>query len=156
MPNPSMSSTGFVTFKCLTPVTVSTLAPLTYNRNPMKLFVAPEQRDIVWKNIQIDHYISTGRAFVANVLLGLGVFLWSIPLTLIQAWAKVENVAMIPGLEWVGEIHGGTWDALINCYLPVITLLGLILLLPIIFEWVATSYKKRKTLSGVEDSIVGQ
>jgi hypothetical protein len=122
----------------------------------MKLFVAPEPRDIVWKNIQIDHYISTGRAFVANVLLGLGVFLWSIPLTLIQAWAKVENVAMIPGLEWVGEIHGGTWDALINGYLPVITLLGLILLLPIIFEWVATSYEKRKTLSGVEDSIVGR
>ena len=152
----SMSSTGFVTFKCLTPVTVSTSAPLTYNRNPMKLFVAPEPRDIVWKNIQIDHYISTGRAFVANVLLGLGVFLWSIPLTLIQAWAKVENVAMIPGLEWVGEIHGGTWDALINGYLPVITLLGLILLLPIIFEWVATSYEKRKTLSGVEDSIVGR
>jgi hypothetical protein len=121
-----MSSTGFVTFKCLTLVTVSTLAPLTYNRNPMKLFVAPEPRDIVWKNIQIDHYISTGRAFVANVLLGLGVFLWSIPQTLlIQAWAKVKNVAMIPGLEWVGEIHGGTWDALINCYLPVITLLYL-------------------------------
>jgi hypothetical protein len=89
-------------------------------------------------------------------LVLVDVFLWSILLTLIQAWAKVENVAMIPGIEWVRETHSGTWDALINCYLPVITLLGLILLLPIIFEWVATSYKKRKTLLGVEDSIVGQ
>ena len=91
-----MSSTGFVTFKTLTPVTVSTSAPLTYYRNPMNVSVAPEPRDIVWQNVQIDRDISAGRAFVSNVLLGLGVLLWSIPLTLIQAWAKVENVALIP------------------------------------------------------------
>ena len=149
-----MSSTGFVTFKTLTPVTVTTSAPLTYYRNPMKVTVAPEPRDIVWQNVQIDRDISAGRAFVANVLLGLGVLLWSIPLTLIQAWAKVENVAMIPGLEWVGQIRGGRFTSLINGYLPVITLLGLILLLPLIFQWVATSYEKRKTLSGVQNSIV--
>jgi hypothetical protein len=152
----SMSSTGFVTFKTLTPVTVSTSAPLTYKRNPMKVSVAPEPRDIVWQNVQIDRDISAGRAFVANVLLGLGVLLWSIPLTLIQAWAKVENVALIPGLEWVGQIHGGRLKPLINGYLPVITLLGLILLLPLLFNWVATSYEKRKTLSGVQNSIVGR
>ena len=151
-----MSSTGFVTFKTLTPVTVTTSAPLTYYRNPMKVTVAPEPRDIVWQNVQIDRDISAGRAFVANVLLGLGVLLWSIPLTLIQAWAKVENVAMIPGLEWVGQIRGGRFTSLINGYLPVITLLGLILLLPLIFQWVATSYEKRKTLSGVQNSIVGR
>ena len=152
----SMSSTGFVTFKTLTPVTVSTSAPLTYKRNPMKVSVAPEPRDIVWQNVQIDRDISAGRAFVANVLLGLGVLLWSIPLTLIQAWAKVENVALIPGLEWVGQINGGKLKPLINGYLPVITLLGLILLLPLLFNWVATSYEKRKTLSGVQNSIVGR
>lgn len=151
-----MSSTGFVTFRTLTPVTVTTSAPLTYDRNPMKVSVAPEPRDIVWQNVQIDRDISAGRAFVANVLLGLGVLLWSIPLTLIQAWAKVENVAKIPGLEWVGNMGGGRLKPLINGYLPVITLLGLILLLPLIFNWVATSYEKRKTLSGVQNSIVGR
>jgi hypothetical protein len=45
---------------------------------------------------------------------------------------------------------------LINGYLPVITLLGLILLLPIIFKWVAEAYEKRKTFSGVEDSIANR
>jgi hypothetical protein len=50
---PSMSSTGFVTFKTITPVTVSTSAPLTYNGNPIDVFVAPETRDIVWKNVQV-------------------------------------------------------------------------------------------------------
>ncbi|KAL7481386.1 hypothetical protein ACHAW6_007069 [Cyclotella cf. meneghiniana] len=153
---PSMSSTGFVTFKTITPVTVSTSAPLTYNGIPIEVFVAPETRDIVWKNIQIDRDISAGREFVANVLLGLGVLLWSIPLTLIQAWAKVENVAKIPGLDWIADIHGGTYKPLINGYLPVITLLGLILLLPIIFKWVAEAYEKRKTFSGVEDSIANR
>mmetsp|Transcript_16842 Transcript_16842/g.36372 ORF Transcript_16842/g.36372 Transcript_16842/m.36372 type:complete len:1185 (+) Transcript_16842:163-3717(+) len=153
---PSMSSTGFVTFKTLTPVTVATCAPLTYNRNPMEVSIAPEPRDLVWQNAQIDRDIGASRAFVANVLLGVGVLLWSIPLALIQAWAKVENVALIPGFEWVAEIHGGTWSPLINGYLPVITLLGLILILPLIFQWVATSYEKRKTLSGVQNSIVGR
>ena len=66
--------------------------------------------------------------------------MWSIPLTLIQAWAKVENVAKIPGLDWIEDIHGGSYRALINGYLPVITLLGLILLLPIIFKAVAETY----------------
>ncbi|KAL7554625.1 hypothetical protein ACHAWF_018127 [Thalassiosira exigua] len=153
---PSMSSTGFVTFKTLTPVTVTTSAPLTYNRNPMEVSIAPEPRDLVWKNVQIDRDIGTGRAFVADVLLGLGVLLWSIPLTLIQAWAKVEFVALIPGFEWVGKVHGDKLKPLINAYLPVITLLGLILILPLIFQLVATSYEKRKTLSGVQNSIVGR
>lgn len=153
---PSMSSTGFVTFRTLTPVTVTTSAPLTYNRNPMEVSVAPEPRDIVWTNVQIDRDIGSSRAFIANVLLGAGVVLWSIPLTLIQAWAKVETVALIPGFEWVEQIHGGALKPLINGYLPVITLLGLILLLPLIFNAIATSYEKRKTLSGVQNSIVGR
>ena len=50
---PSMSSVGFVTFKTITPVTVSTSAPLTYNGSPIDVGVAPETRDIVWKNIQV-------------------------------------------------------------------------------------------------------
>ena len=153
---PSMSSTGFVTFKTLTPVTVTNSAPLTYNRNPMQVSIAPEPRDLVWRNCQIDSDIGAQRAFIANVLIGLGVLLWSIPLTFIQAWAKVENVAMIPGLEWVADLHGGTWKPLINGYLPVVALLGLILLLPLIFNAVATLYERRKTLSSVQNSIVGR
>merc|ERR1712194_655088 len=121
----------------------------------MAVSVAPEPRDQVWQNVPIDKDIGSSRTFVANVLLGLGVLLWSIPLTLIQAWAKVETVAGIPGFEWVAFING-TWKPLINGYLPVLALLGLILLLPLIFQWIATSYEKRKTLSGVQNSIVGR
>lgn len=54
-----MSSTGFVTFKTITPVTVSTSAPLTYNGNPIDVIVAPETRDVVWKNIQVGFVYET-------------------------------------------------------------------------------------------------
>lgn len=60
--------------------------------SPVEVKVAPEPRDLVWQNVPIDKDIGSSRAFFANTLLGLGVLLWSIPLTLIQAWAKIENV----------------------------------------------------------------
>mmetsp|Transcript_29380 Transcript_29380/g.66372 ORF Transcript_29380/g.66372 Transcript_29380/m.66372 type:complete len:1055 (-) Transcript_29380:9-3173(-) len=153
---PSMSSTGFVTFTQLTPVTVTASASLTYKNNYMEVSVAPEPRDILWPNVQVDADIGASRSFTANVLLGLGVILWSIPLTLIQAWAKVENVAKIPGFEGLANWRGGAYTSMINSYLPVIALLGLILLLPLIFDRIAILYEQRKTRSGVENSIVGR
>jgi hypothetical protein len=68
----------------------------------------------------------------------------------------IFNTAKIPGLDWITDVHGGQYRPLINGYLPVITLLGLILLLPIIFKWVAEAYEKRKTFSGVEDSVANR
>lgn len=153
---PSMSSTGFVTFKTLTPVTVATSVPLTYNHDPIDVCVAPESRDLKWKNVSIDKDIGATREFIANIFLSLGLLLWSIPLTLIQAWAKVDNVARIPGLEWVATAHNGAIKALINGYLPVVVLLSLICVLPFVFDAIATHYEKRKTFSGVERSIVGR
>lgn len=153
---PSMSSTGFVTFKTLTPVTVATSVPLTYNHDPIDVCIAPEPRDLKWKNASIDKDIGATREFVANIFLSLGLLLWSIPLTLIQAWAKADNVARIPGMEWIVTVNNGAYKALINGYLPVVVLLSLICLLPFVFDAIATYYEKRKTFSGVESSIVGR
>jgi len=153
---PSMSSTGFVTFKTLTPVTVATSVPLTHNHDSIDVCIAPEPRDLKWKNASIDKDIGATREFVANIFLSLGLLLWSIPLTLIQAWAKVDNVARIPGLEWIATLHDGAYKALINGYLPVVVLLSLICVLPFVFDAIATHYEKRKTFSGVESSIVGR
>ena len=73
-----------VTFKRITPVTIATSAPISYNRNPMQVSIAPEPRDLVWQNVNISADIGANRTFIANVVLGLGVILWSIPLTFIQ------------------------------------------------------------------------
>jgi hypothetical protein len=46
--------------------------------------------------------------------------------------------------------------ALINSYLPVVAMLGLIMLLPVVFRWVAEHYEQRKKKSSVERSIIGR
>lgn len=96
------------------------------------------------------------RESVANVFLCLGAILWSFPLTAIQLFAKAENLAQIPGMEWITNAHGGSFTKFVNGYLPVVVLLGLISILPIIFEYVAVKYERRKTLSDVQASMLGR
>lgn len=57
-------------------------------------------------------------------------------------------------MEWVLTFHGGAYTSLINGYLPVVALLGLILILPVIFEWVAVNYECRKTFSDIQSSML--
>jgi len=151
-----MSTVGFVTFIDLSSVTCSCGAFLTHKPNVLEVQVAPETRDIIWKNAHIDKGVIQGRAFLANVLLSLGAILWSIPLAMIQALATADSLARIPGMEWILSFDEGTLRGLINGYLPVVALLSLIVILPIIFQWVAVHYEGRKTLSDVQASIMGR
>jgi len=152
----SLSGTGFVTFYTHEAATIAACAPLTHKPNALESFVAPEPRDIIWKNANIHKDIRRGKEISANVFLFFGIIFWSIPLAAIQAFAKAEQIAMIPGFEWVLRLNGGNFEALINGYLPVVALLTLICALPLIFEAIATVYEKRKTRSDVQDSIVGR
>jgi len=152
----TMSSTGFVTFYDLASVTCAVSTPLSTNADELTVALAPEPRDLNWENAHIDLLWSSGRTWSANVLLGCGAILWSIPLTAIQAWATVDSLAQIPGLSWIGDIGGGHYNSLINGYLPVVVLLGLIMVLPLVFEWVAINYEDRKTKSDVQESILGR
>ena len=151
-----MSSTGFVTFLDLGSVTCVASAPLTHKPNTLEVTVAPEARDIMWQNCYYTSNLRKRREANANIFLALGALLWSIPLAFIQGVSSAENVSQLPGMDWILDYDNGSLRLLINAYLPVVALLGLILLLPIIFEWVATSYEKRKTQSDVQQSIVGR
>eukprot|EP00592_Proboscia_alata_P024003 CAMPEP_0194448308 /NCGR_PEP_ID=MMETSP0176-20130528/129494_1 /TAXON_ID=216777 /ORGANISM="Proboscia alata, Strain PI-D3" /LENGTH=971 /DNA_ID=CAMNT_0039275269 /DNA_START=42 /DNA_END=2958 /DNA_ORIENTATION=+ len=115
--------------------------------------LAPEPRDIIWGKAGQDMVFSYGRKWTANFLLVIGAILWSIPLTAIQAIASVESLSKIRGLQWVDDIVGD-YQILLDSYLPVLSLLGLIMLLPIVFEWVATNYEERKTHSDVQKSVM--
>lgn len=75
------------------------------------------------------------------------------PLTAIQAFARADYIAQIPGMEWVG---GGSVSQFVNGYLPVAALLALTMVLPLIFQFVATKYEKRKLLSDVQNSMLGR
>lgn len=54
-----------------------------------------------------------------NLFLFLGVALWSFPLAAIQVFAKAQNLAQIPGMEWIITFHEGALMRLVNGYLPV-------------------------------------
>eukprot|EP00557_Chaetoceros_sp_GSL56_P003961 CAMPEP_0176502360 /NCGR_PEP_ID=MMETSP0200_2-20121128/14707_1 /TAXON_ID=947934 /ORGANISM="Chaetoceros sp., Strain GSL56" /LENGTH=1124 /DNA_ID=CAMNT_0017901417 /DNA_START=137 /DNA_END=3511 /DNA_ORIENTATION=+ len=151
-----LSRTGFVTFIDLSSVTCVASAPLTHKPNTLEVSVAPEARDILWQNCHYTTDLRKRREANASNFLALGALLWSIPLAFIQGVSSAENVAQLPGMEWILDYDNGNLALFINAYLPVVALLGLIMLLPIIFDWVARSYEKRKTQSDVQRSLVGR
>ena len=154
--NGVMSRTGFVTFYDLGSVTCGASAPLTHKPNTLEVTVAPEARDVMWQNSHYTSDLRKRRESTANNFLALGALLWSIPLAFIQGVSSAENVSQLPGMDWILYYDNGSLALFINAYLPVLALLGLILILPIIFEGVATSYEKRKTHSDVQQSLVGR
>lgn len=152
----TMSSTGFVTFLDLASTTCAASAPLTVKAHALGVSIAPEPREILWENARMSKPTQLRREGFVNFLLFLGVILWSFPLAAIQLFAKAENIAQIPGMGWVTGWHGGKLTSFINGYLPVIGLLGLIMILPVIFEYLAVKYERRKTFSDVQNSMLGR
>lgn len=59
-------------------------------------------------------------------------------------------------MEWIETFHGGALSKFVNGYLPVVALLTLILILPLIFEYIAVNYEHRKTFSDVQASMQGR
>lgn len=151
-----MSSSGFVTFYTHEAATVAACADLTHRPNVLKVTMASEPRDLLWENTNISRDMRKGKEHFANILLTIGVVLWSIPLAAIQAFAKAEQLALVPGMEWILNFDGGNLTAFINGYLPVMLLLTLISVLPLVFEYIATTYERRKTRSDIQYSITGR
>lgn len=152
----TMSSTGFVTFLDLSTTTCALSASLTVKGGALMRTVAPEPRGINWENVHISKATQLRREQIVNIILFLGAILWSFPLTFIQVFAKAEYLAQLPGLDWIKTVHGGTLDHFVNGYLPVVALLGLISVLPAVFEQVAVRYERRKTFAEVQSSILGR
>lgn len=57
-----------------------------------------------------------GREWTANVLLGLGAILWSVPVASIQALATADQIATVPGLSWINTLNGGEVAAFVSEY----------------------------------------
>ena len=94
----TMSSTGFVTFKDLQTATCAVKTPLFDKPGVLVVSMAPEPRDIIWSNAHVNLGWSKGREFTANILLGLGAILWSIPVASIQVSFAIFHV-VLPELE---------------------------------------------------------
>jgi hypothetical protein len=59
-------------------------------------------------------------------------------------------------MDWILTAGSGQLKKMINAYLPVVALLTIILILPVIFEWIAISYEGQKTRSGIDASITSR
>ena len=102
-------------------------------------------------------YVLLGFFGRLDCVLGNQVTLTGLSLThLCLLLFRIEIQAKIPGMEWISDYDEGKLKVLINSYLPVVGLLALIMILPIIFQAIATKYEKRKTLSDVNRSIVSR
>lgn len=113
-----------------------------------------EPRDVIWKNAHFSLKSQSRRENHTNIMITIIGFLWTFPLTAIQAFAKADYIARIPGMEWILTIGGGRVSQFLNGYLPVAALLALTMILPVIFELLAVNYERRKTLSDVQNSML--
>lgn len=152
----TMSSTGFVTFLDLSSTTCAASAPLSAKASVLSMSIAPEPKEIIWENCAVSQDTRTRRESIVNVILFLGVILWSFPLAAIQAFAKARYLAQIPGMEWILTFNGGALTQFVNGYLPVVGLLGLILILPVLFQLLAMKVEHRKTFSDVQSSMLSR
>ena len=59
-------------------------------------------------------------------------------------------------MEWILTAGGGRVSHFVNGYLPVAALLGLTMILPVIFGFLAINYEKRKRYSDVQNSMLGR
>jgi len=71
-----MSSTGFVTFLDLTSLTTAACTPLTSKPQVLDVCVAPEPKDVIWKNAHISLKSQSRRENSTNILLTIIGFLW--------------------------------------------------------------------------------
>lgn len=121
-----------------------------------RVSAAPEPRDLVWQNVkkplaqtQLHHNI--GLAATIFCLL-----FWSAPVTLIQAWANVGNLAKwIPMVVRLNELSPTIYSFLTS-YLPVLALMGLQACLPYIFQGMAQGYEGHKTKSAIQRVVLNR
>lgn len=111
----TMSSTGFITFSDLSTLACALKTPLFHKPDVLVVRMAPEPRDIVWENAHVNLSWSKGREWTANVLLGIGAILWSVPVASIQALATADQIATIPGMSWINTLNGGDVAAFVRC-----------------------------------------
>ncbi len=90
----TMSGTGFVTFLDLTSVTCAVNAPLSHKSSVLRTQVAPEPRDVFWKNAHVSSKTKNRKESIANICIILGAILWSIPIAAIQAFASIDQLGM--------------------------------------------------------------
>eukprot|EP00931_Biecheleriopsis_adriatica_P008485 TRINITY_DN109668_c0_g1_i1.p1 TRINITY_DN109668_c0_g1~~TRINITY_DN109668_c0_g1_i1.p1 ORF type:complete len:707 (-),score=97.86 TRINITY_DN109668_c0_g1_i1:172-2292(-) len=99
-------------------------------------FPAPDADDLIWCNVAVPFPQQRIRQLISQSLCILGILFWSVPVAAIQAWTTVEAPVLFAE------------------YLPSVSLMLLLCILPNFFEFLAVRYECRKTKSGVRHIVL--
>ena len=145
---PSMSGTGFVTFKSVRFQTAAyQLAILSEQYPRLTAVPAPSISDIIWTNIATPNSWIKTASSVTTVVYITGMLFWAVIIAFIGAVSSLSNLAFV--LPFVNSLDPVTY-ALIGSILPVVVLAIFLGLLPVIFGAVSTYIEKRKCSSDIQ------
>ena len=148
------STTGIVTFNSRVAAASACQMLLTHEPNGMDIKTAPEPSEIIWSNIAVPEPQQESRTQVSDAIFAVGAIFWSALTAGVTALSSLDRLSVyVPGLHQYREQY---WYDLISGWLPVLILLGLLNLLPIIFDLVATRYQKKKSLAEVQQVVMSR
>jgi len=99
------SSSGVVAFKSKTTATVATQVLLCNKDSTLRVFPAPDPRDIVWENSTVNIDAAKRRAdFVSFIIKLVGVFVFIPILVFCNAFGDIDELAKVPGLGGLGDL----------------------------------------------------
>ena len=110
---------------------------MVLDHDRMKIHHAPSTNDIIWSNLAIPKSQINYRNFVTNILMVIGSIFWSSLVTALNDFAANLN---IPKDQ--------------ESFFSVIILLGFLLILPFIFDFIARYYEGMKLESEIQNSIM--
>ncbi|CAK8997691.1 unnamed protein product [Durusdinium trenchii] len=152
----SSCTTGFVTFQ-LVQTRVMAEQVLPSHRSNWHIRSAPEARDLVWSNASMPFKLISARNVVSQCVCLLGVLFWSVPVSTIQVWANEPTLRkFFPTLFEISHSSCKLCSTFLLKYVPVVTLILLLALLPIIFEAMTRRYERQKVKSDIHRIVLNR
>mmetsp|Transcript_24959 Transcript_24959/g.32234 ORF Transcript_24959/g.32234 Transcript_24959/m.32234 type:complete len:480 (+) Transcript_24959:1-1440(+) len=149
----NVSSTGFVTFTTLSAKAAASQMLLTEHPMRFQAHAAPESRDIIWKNVTCPMSQVQLRQNVTNIVLIIGIIVWSAVVSFIQVLSSIEFLEdYLPFLKNLDT--NSTYYSLLSGYLPVVALLIVVQLLPYLFQALEQRYVGLKSYSAVQAAVL--
>lgn len=155
--NPSMSSTGFVTFKSMTSAAVASQSLLTMEPFMFTINPAPEPRDVVWQNLTAPIRLVEWRETSTTVVITILSLFWGALVSSLykmqsqlQAWGNSD-----PALDRLGSL--GRFALFLGIdFVPTLLLLIILAILPNLFWWLSRNYERIRTNSDIDASVMAR
>jgi len=151
-------STGFVTFTTLAAATSACQLTLCHRSFTLQTKRAPEPSGLLWHNIMVGNKSAATRKFMARLILNFGAVLFAFTVAGFAALGNPNSIGLINAqgeqskyISWMDLSE----SQLEYCaaYVPAFLGLGLLLIVPWIFLFVASTYESYKSKVDVEISI---